>query len=425
LRNAQPVVGELQGGRLAVVHNGQLTNHADLRLRLGGQGAVFHTDTDTEVLLHLCAAESARSLPDRVAGALGRVRGAYSLLFLDGRSLVAVRDPYGIRPLCVGTAATERERGRLGAVGSADAIVVASEPCVFELLGGRFMRDLEPGEMLVVDRDGMRSVDLGRAACSHACLFEYVYFARPDSVLDGVDVYELRRECGTFLADEHPVGPGGGRDTVVVPVPDTGLPAALGLASRAGLPVEMGLGRNYYVGRTFIEPHAGARDRGVRRKLSVIPSAVAGKRVIVVDDSIVRGTTSRQLVSMLRAAGAAEVHLRIASPPIAWPCYYGFDTSRRGELLAASHAVDALPVLLGADSVGFLSLERLLSAVSDVRAATAAGARLNPLAPLAGARARSADGAGLCHACFSGDYPVPIELDVAPGTRRTCGIGSA
>jgi amidophosphoribosyltransferase len=300
------------------------------------------------------------------------VKGAYSLLFLTEGAIVAVRDPMGIRPLCLGVFP-----------GAKAAHVVASEPCAFDLIGADYVRDVEPGEMVIVDRDGLRSVRPIGTAPQRMCVFEYVYFARPDSKLGGKSVYDVRRAFGRTLAKEHPI-----EADVIVPVPDSGVPAAIGYAAEVGLPFDMGLIRSHYVGRTFIEPQQSIRHFGVRLKLSTVEPVLRGKRVVVIDDSIVRGTTSRKIVRMIREAGAREVHMRISSPPTQWPCYYGIDTPTRRELIASSHAVDEIARYVTADSLRYLSLEGMLGAVGDE--------------------------ASLCHACFSGQYAIPFT----PSAKR-------
>lgn len=374
LKNAQPFAVSYARGAIAVGHNGNLTNADEVRERLEARGSIFQSDSDTEVIIHLVAMSTQRAVEDRVADALSQVKGAYSLVFCTEESLIAVRDPMGIRPLV------------LGQVGTGDdaAWVVASEPCAFALIDARLVREVHPGEMIVVDKNGLRSsMPLGQAA-RRTCVFEYVYFARPDSKLDGASVYEVRKNLGRKLADEQPVA-----CDVVIPVPDSGVPAAIGYAERAKVPFEMGFIRSHYVGRTFIEPQQSIRHFGVRLKLNVVADTLRGKRVVVIDDSIVRGTTSRKIVKMIRDAGAKEVHMRISSPPTQWPCYYGIDTPTRKELVASSHSVDEIRQYITADSLGYLSLDGMTSAVTSV----------------AGSEARSSE---FCHACFSGQYPIPL-----------------
>lgn len=371
IRNAQPFAVDYARGSLAVCHNGNLTNAEELRDELESKGSIFSSTSDTEVLVHLVARSSEASLEDRVLEALSRVRGAYSLLFMNEDTLIAVRDPRGVRPLCLGILPSKRE-----------AHVIASEPCSFDLIGAEYVRDVEPGEMLIIDAAGIRSRRLPETAQAAACVFEYVYFARPDSRVGGRTVYEVRRSLGEALAKEHPVDA-----DVVVPVPDSGVPSAIGYAASRNVPFEMGLIRSHYVGRTFIEPQQSIRHFGVRLKLNPVESVLRGKRVVVIDDSIVRGTTSRKIIKMVRDAGAREVHLRISSPPTQWPCYYGIDTPTRRELIASSHSVDEIARYVTADTLGYLSLDGMLHAVAG-----------------------SAEGKGtFCHACFSGQYPVEFS----------------
>ncbi|MBM4373669.1 MAG: amidophosphoribosyltransferase [Deltaproteobacteria bacterium] len=391
LKNAQPFAVNYQGGAVAVAHNGNLTNHEPLRRELEAQGSIFQSGSDTEVIVHLLARSGGRSLEERVVEAMQRVEGAYSLLFMDERRLVALRDPMGFRPLCLGVL---RLRAGDAVEGARTAYVVASESVAFELIGADLVRELEPGEMLVLDERGVTSSRPFEAAPRRSCVFEQVYFARPDGMVDGASVYEVRKRLGRRVFDEHPVPNATADDCVVVPVPDSGVPAAIGLANHARLPFEMGLIRSHYVGRTFIEPSQSIRHFGVKLKLSPNRAALEGKRIIVVDDSIVRGTTSRKLVGMLRGAGAREVHVRISSPPTAWPCFYGIDTPTRSELIAASHDVEEIRRYLQADSLGYLSLAGLLDAV---RGAASPG-------DTEGAEPERRH----CHACFSGDYPIPV-----------------
>jgi amidophosphoribosyltransferase len=376
LKNAQPFAVDYAKGSLAVCHNGNLTNADALREELEQRGSIFQSSADTEVLVHLVAISQEISIEDRIASALSRVQGAYSLLFLTEDTMVAVRDPMGIRPLCLGILP-----------GNKDAHVVASEPTSFDLIGAEYVRDIEPGEMLVIDGAGLRSTKLKAKADPHFCVFEYVYFARPDSHFKGRSVYEVRKNLGEALAREHPV-----EADVVIPVPDSGVPSAVGYAAAKKIPFEMGLIRSHYVGRTFIEPQQSIRHFGVRLKLNPVEPVLRGKRVIVIDDSIVRGTTSRKIVKMVRDAGAREVHLRISSPPTQWPCYYGIDTPTRRELIASSHSTDEIARYVTADTLGYLSLEGMLEAVAG------------PGRP----------STGFCHACFSGDYAIPFKTNTSP-----------
>ena len=310
--------------------------------------------------------------------------------FLTEESLVALRDPHGFRPLCLGEMDVPESNQK--------AIIVASEGTCFDLVGGRFVRELQPGEMVAVDRKGTKSIQALEEQDPRLCVFEYVYFARPDSVIDGRSVYTVRKAFGAKLADEHPAD-----CDVVIPVPDSGVPAALGYAQRVGAPFEMGLIRSHYVGRTFIEPQQSIRHFGVRLKFNTVQSHIEGKRVVVVDDSIVRGTTIRKIVTMIRNAGAAEVHIRISSPPTEWPCYYGIDTPTRKELIASSHTIDETRRYMGADSLGYLSPEGMLGVVSG------------------GIQTRTGR-TGFCDACFTGKYPVPFDDSVPPRQLRLVGF---
>jgi amidophosphoribosyltransferase len=369
IKNAQPIAVDYSKGSLAVCHNGNLTNADELRSELEARGSIFQSDSDTEVFVHLVAASSQVAIEDRIADALARVKGAYSLLFLTEDTVIGVRDPMGIRPLCLGILPSSK-----------DAHVIASEPTAFDLIGAEYVRDVEPGEMVIIDASGIRSLRPLERAPTRMCIFEYVYFARPDSKLGGKSVYEVRKAFGETLAKEHPVAA-----DVVIPVPDSGVPAAIGYAAQLRIPFEMGLIRSHYVGRTFIEPQQSIRHFGVRLKLNPVEPVLRGKRVVVIDDSIVRGTTSRKIVKMLRDAGAREVHMCISSPPTQWPCYYGIDTPTRRELIASSHTIDEIARYITADSLGYLSLEGMLE---TVRSATSQ--------------------AGFCHACFSGQYAIPF-----------------
>jgi amidophosphoribosyltransferase len=373
LRNAQPITANTARGPIAIAHNGNLTNADVLRREMERDGAIFQSTSDTEVILHLLARAPAGSLAEQLPHALAQVTGAYSLLILTPDAMYAVRDPHGFRPLTL---------GRL-----AEAWVVASETCALDLIEARYEREVEPGEILMVSDAGLQSFRPFAAAERLQCVFEYVYFSRPDSVLWGRNVHTVRKALGRELAREHPV-----EADVVIPVPDSGTSAALGFAEQSGIRYEMGLIRNHYVGRTFIEPKQGIRHFGVKVKLNPMPEMLEGRRVVVVDDSIVRGTTSRKIVRMIRSAGAREVHMRISSPPIQWPCYYGIDTPTRKDLIAASHSVDEIRRYLGAESLGYLSLEGMLKATGS-------------------------DPAQFCHACFTGNYRVGIVPEPTPQLR--------
>ena len=375
-KNAQPIAVEYGGGSVAVGHNGNLVNAAELRERLEGEGSIFSSTADTEVIVHLIARSREQTLPDRVADALRQVRGAYSLVFLTENTLVAVRDPMGFRPLVLGKSKT-------------GTWVVSSETCAFELLEAELVRDIEPGEMVIIDQSGVHSVRPFAAQKPHRCVFEWVYFARPDSTIDGRSVYRARERMGRRLAVEHAVDA-----DVVIPVPDSGVAAAIGYARQSNIPYDQGLMRSHYMGRTFIEPSQQIRHFGVKLKLSPVREVLAGKRVVVVDDSIVRGTTSRKIVKMLRGAGAREVHLRISAPPTTHPCYYGIDTPTRSELVAASHTIDEINTYVTSDSLAYLSHEGMMTAVG------------------------STSGEGYCSACFTGKYPVPLGTSDLVQLRR-------
>ncbi len=367
IKNAQPFVVETGFGSIAVAHNGNLVNAHEVRTELEREGAIFQSTMDTEVIVHLMARSPERDLSGKLVDALRRVRGSYSLLILAADRLLAVRDPSGFRPLVLG-----RVR---------DGHVVASETCALDLIEAQLEREVEPGELVVIDRDGVRSFRPFGPREPAPCVFELIYFARPDSVVFGRSVYGVRKRLGRLLAAETAVPA-----DVVIPVPDSGVAAALGYAEASGIPFETGLIRNHYVGRTFIEPRQSIRHFGVKLKLNPVREAVEDRRVVVVDDSIVRGTTSRKIVKMLRDAGAREVHLRISSPPTTHPCYYGIDTPTRQELVAATHAVEEIRTYLTADSLGYLTLAGLREAVGM-------------------------ETAGFCYACFTGDYPVSFPAD--------------
>ncbi len=342
LKNVQPLTVNFALGNLALAHNGNLINASMLRSELEAYGAIFQSDSDSEVIVHLIAHSHGDTLLDRIIDALSLIRGAFSLLLLTDDLLIATRDPYGFRPLCLG-----RYKG---------SWVVASETCAFDLIGAEFIREVEPGELVVIDKNGLASYHPFIEKPSAQCVFEYVYFARPDSKIFGANaVYPIRKALGRQLAKECPVDA-----DVVIPVPDSGVPAALGYSEGAVIPFELGLTRNHYVGRTFIEPEQSIRHFGVKLKLNVVPDILKGKRVIVVDDSIVRGTTSRKIVKMIRQAGASEVHMRISSPPVIAPCFYGIDTPTQKELIGARQSLENIRKYITADSLGYLSLEGML-----------------------------------------------------------------
>ena len=348
LRNVQPMFADLEAGGIALAHNGNLTNFLSLRDRLVAEGAIFQSTSDSEAILHLIARSRRAKFLDRFTEALQQIEGGYALVALTNKKLVGVRDPLGIRPLVLGDLDGKS--------------VLASETCALDLVGATFVRDIEHGEMVVIDEIGVRSFHPFPAQRARPCIFEYVYFARPDSVVNGRSVYDVRKRMGRRLAQESPAD-----IDVVVPVPDSGVPAALGFAQEAGVPFEMGIIRNHYVGRTFIQPTQGERELSVRMKLSPNRAVLAGKRVLLVDDSIVRGTNSVRVVRMVREAGAKEVHLRSASPPIMWPDYYGIDMPDRDKLLAANHSIEEITRILGVDSMGYLSVDGLYWAMDAVR----------------------------------------------------------
>jgi amidophosphoribosyltransferase len=365
LKNVQPLTVNFALGNLALAHNGNLINATMLRNELEAYGAIFQSTSDSEVIIHLIAHSKADTLLARIIDALGQVRGAYSITMMTDHDVIAARDPYGFRPLCL---------GRLG-----DSWVVASETCAFDLIGAEYIREVEPGEVVVLNAEGLTSYKPFPVTSQAMCVFEYIYFARPDSRLFGKHaVYSARKALGRQLAKESWV-----EADVVIPVPDSGVPAALGFAEGSGLPFETGLIRNHYVGRTFIEPEQSIRHFGVKIKLNAVPDVLEGKRVVVVDDSIVRGTTSRKIVKMIRQAGAKEVHMRISSPPIISPCFYGIDTPTKKELIGATHTVKEIEKYITADSLAYLSPEGMLAAVP-------------------GPSTR------YCNACFNEHYPLPF-----------------
>ncbi|MHB8529531.1 MAG: amidophosphoribosyltransferase [Caulobacteraceae bacterium] len=340
MRNGQPMFADMENGGVALAHNGNLTNFLNLRERLVSEGAIFHSTSDSEVILHLIATSRKARIVDRFIDALRQIEGGYALVALTNKKLIGIRDPLGIRPLVLGDL-----EGKA---------VFASETRALDMIGARFVRDVEHGEMVVATKDGVQSLRPFPAARARPCVMEYVYFAMPDSIVNGRSVYEVRKRMGRRLAEECGVPA-----DVVVPAPDSGVPAALGYAQASGIPFEMGIIRNHYVGRTFIQPTQGAREMGVRMKLSPNRAVLAGKRVLLIDDSIVRGTTSVRMVRMVRQAGAAEVHLRSASPPLKWPDFYGIDMPDRDKLLAADRSLEEMRRFLEVDSLGFLSVEGL------------------------------------------------------------------
>src|SRR5215471_2114995 len=374
LLNAQPIMVDCSKGKIAVGHNGNLTNAGEWRRKLEHRGSIFQTNSDTEVIVHLIARSQARNFSGALGDALNQVEGAYSLLVLTPDELYAVRDPRGFRPLVLGKVASPAGQ---------DAWVVASETCAFDLLNAHYVREVEPGEMVRISKSGLESIRFSPEKPHQYCIFEHVYFSRPDSIIFGRSVNHSREMLGRLLAKEHPV-----EADMVVPIPDSGVPAAVGYALESKIPFRMGLIRNHYIGRTFIEPSQAIRNFGVKLKLNPVRELIEGKRVVLVDDSIVRGTTSRKLVRMMREAGAKEVHMRISCPPTMSPCYYGVDTPTREELIASSNSPEQICKYLGADSLGYLSLSGLKQAVSDTEGK-------------------------FCTSCYTGNYPTDlVQLEV-------------
>jgi len=378
LLNAQPIMIDCNKGKVALGHNGNLTNAAEWRRKLEHRGSIFQTNSDTEVIVHLIARSPTRNLSGAIGDALNQVEGAYSLLLLTTDELYAVRDPRGFRPLVL---------GRLPATETAgEAWMVASETCAFDLLNAQYIREVEPGEMVRISKSGIESIRFAPPKRQQHCVFEHVYFSRPDSIIFGRSVNESREALGRLLAQEHPADA-----DIVVPVPDSGVPAAVGYALESKIPFRMGLIRNHYIGRTFIEPSQAIRNFGVKLKLNPVRGLIEGKRVVLVDDSIVRGTTSRKIVRMVREAGAKEVHVRISCPPTISPCYYGVDTPTREELIASSNSPEQIRKFLGADSLGYISMAGLRQAVDDSEGK-------------------------FCTSCYTGVYPTDlVQLEVRAG----------
>ncbi|MCW9036033.1 MAG: amidophosphoribosyltransferase [Rhodospirillales bacterium] len=369
LRNVQPIFAEFDFGGLAIGHNGNLTNTQTLRKTLIKRGCIFQSTMDTEIIIHLVAISLYSSVVDRLVDALRQVEGAYSLVALTEDSVIGVRDPHGVRPLV------------LGKVG--DSYILASETCALDIIGADFIRDVEPGEIIVINAEGIHSIKPFAPVTSRFCIFEYIYFARPDSVLENKNVYNVRKAIGEELSRESRI-----EADMVVPVPDSGVPAAIGYAEASGIPFELGIIRNHYVGRTFIEPGQEIRNFGVKLKHNANKAKIEGKRVILVDDSIVRGTTSMKIADMVRAAGATEVHLCISSPPTAYSCYYGIDTPEREDLMAAQMSIDEMAKQIGVDSLQFISIEGLYRAVGE--------------------KTRNEECPQFCDACFTGGYPTVL-----------------
>lgn len=365
--NAQPITAQYKLGQLAIAHNGNLVNADVIRELLEDGGTVFQTSSDTEVIIHLIGRSAKKGMERAIVDAIQAVKGAYAIVIQAGDKLIGVRDPNGIRPLCL---------GKLN-----NSYIFSSETCALDTIGADFVRDIDPGEIVIIDNEGIKSINFGEKTRSQTCAFEYIYFARPDSTIDGINAYETRVKAGRKLFEESPV-----EADVVIGVPDSGIPAAVGFSRASGIPYEIGFIKNKYVGRTFIAPSQEMRERAVSIKLNPLKVNVAGKRVVIIDDSIVRGTTSRKLVETLRKAGATEVHFRIASPVVKYPCYFGIDTPYRSELIGARMTVEEINEEIGSDSLAFISMEGLVDTLSK--------------------------GRGYCLGCFSGVYPVaaPIEM---------------
>jgi amidophosphoribosyltransferase len=368
LKNAQPFVADYYKGNLAIAHNGNLTNAFLIKSELESKGSLFQSNMDTEVIVHLIARSKEKNSIERIVHALKQVEGAYSLLILTEKEMVAARDPFGFRPLVLGQLK--------------EAPVVASETCAFDLIGAKFVREIEPGEILLINEEGIKSFKPFPQKQHHQCIFEFIYFARPDSFLFKRSVYEVRKSFGVQLAREAPVDV-----DMIVPIPDSGFPATLGYAAESKIPLELGMIRNHYIGRTFIEPEQRIRHFGVKIKLNPVRELLKGKKIVTVDDSIVRATTSRKINKMFRNAGAKEIHVRISSPPITHPCFFGIDTPKRSELIASYHDVKEIQKFINASSLHYLTLEGLKKCVGE-------------------------DAEHFCYACFTGDYPIPFQMDL-------------
>ena len=369
LKNAQPFSVDYYKGSLAIAHNGNLTNAFFIKSELESKGSIFQSNMDTEVIVHLIARSKEKSFVERTVHALKQVEGAYSLLILTENEMIAARDPFGFRPLVLG-----QLKG---------APVVASETCAFDLIGARFVREVEPGEILLMNEEGMKSFKPFPRKQPHQCIFEFIYFARPDSFLFNRNVYAVRKSFGAQLAMESPAAV-----DMVVPIPDSGFPAALGYAAQSKTLLELGMIRNHYIGRTFIEPEQRIRHFGVKIKLNPVRDVLKGKKITTVDDSIVRATTSRKINKMFRNVGAKEVHVRISSPPITHPCFFGIDTPKKSELIASSHKIKEIQKFINANSLHYLTLEGLKKCMQE-------------------------DAEQFCYACFTGDYPLPFQMDLA------------
>lgn len=385
--NAQPLVVRYKGGDMALAHNGNLVNAVSLRAELEAQGAVFQTTSDTEVIANLISRAEGDDIKDVISQAMRQINGSYAVVILTADAVIGVRDPYGIRPLCL---------GKLG-----DGYVLASESCALDAIGAEFVRDIKPGEGIAVSKNGVESFKIMDSPKMALCSFEFVYLARTDSVIDGASVYRARINAGRMLAMEHPV-----QADMVIGVPDSGTTAAIGYAQQSGIPFGEGLIKNRYVGRTFIQPEQKMREEGVKVKLNALRETVKGKRIVMVDDSIVRGTTSRQIVDMLKDAGATEVHMRISSPPVQYPCYFGIDTPSREHLIGATHSVKEISEIIGVDSLGYLSLDGLVRSIAETVGSDEFDALSNPY----------------CMACFDGRYPMEVSCErqkaFSKGTRR-------
>jgi amidophosphoribosyltransferase len=368
LKNAQPFAIDYYKGSLAIAHNGNLSNAFLIKSELESRGSIFQSNMDTEVIVHLIARSKEKTSIERTVHALKQVEGAYSLLIMTEKEMVAARDPFGFRPLVLGQLK--------------DSPVVASETCAFDLIGAKFVREIEPGEILLINEEGTKSFKPFPHKQHHQCIFEFIYFARPDSFLFNRNVYEVRKSFGAQLAREAPV-----EVDMVVPIPDSGFPATLGYAAESKIPLELGMIRNHYIGRTFIEPEQRIRHFGVKIKLNPVRELLKGKKIVTVDDSIVRATTSRKINKMFRNAGAREIHVRISSPPITHPCFFGIDTPKKSELIASSHKVKEIQKFINARSLHYLSLEGLKKCVRE-------------------------DAEHFCYACFTGDYPIPFQMDL-------------
>jgi amidophosphoribosyltransferase len=368
LKNAQPFVVDYHRGSLAIAHNGNLTNASFIKSELESRGSIFQSNMDTEVIVHLIARFKEKTIVERTVHALKQVEGAYSLLFLTEKEMVVARDPFGFRPLALGQLK--------------DAPVVASETCAFDLIGAKFVREIEPGEIILINEEGIKSFKPFSQKQPHQCIFEFIYFARPDSFLFKRNVYEVRKSFGAQLAQEAPV-----EVDMVVPIPDSGFPATLGYAAESKIPLELGMIRNHYIGRTFIEPEQRIRHFGVKIKLNPVKELLKGKRIVTVDDSIVRATTSRKINKMFRNAGTKEIHVRISSPPITHPCFFGIDTPKRSELIASSHNLKEIQKFINASSLHYLTLGGLRKCMRE-------------------------DAESFCYACFTGDYPIPFQMEL-------------